>query len=102
MQQAAIHAARRSAAGRRRPGQTITILAVGFLALDGVLLLMAGFWSGRVVLLVWGGVFGLAAAAVFLYWRRYLRQLREISEGLEARLRELMQMQEDVGGPDDR
>jgi membrane protein implicated in regulation of membrane protease activity len=65
---------------------------VGFLALDGALLIMAGMWTGRPALLVWGAVFGLGAVAVFWYWRRYLRQLREIQQGLEARFRELMEM----------
>ncbi len=65
---------------------------MGFLALDGALLIMAGMWARRPWLLAWGVVLGVAAVAVFLYWRRYVRQLREIQEGLEARFRELMEL----------
>jgi len=68
---------------------------VGFLALDGALLVMAGLWAGRPGLLVGGAVFGAAAVAVYSYWRRYLRQLREIQEGLETRFRELMELSGD-------
>ena len=73
---------------------------MGFLALDGALLLMAGVWLQRIGFVVWGLVFVLGAVAVFFYWRRYLRRLREISEGLESRFRELMELRGDLPGPE--
>ncbi len=72
---------------------------MGFLALDGALLLMAGVWLRRIGFVAWGLVFVLGAVAVFFYWRRYLRHLNEISEGLESRFRELMELTGDVPGP---
>ncbi len=66
---------------------------MGFLALDGALLFLAGMWSGRVGLVLWGVGFALGAVAVLLYWRRYLRQLRELNAGLEARFRELQELE---------
>ncbi len=72
---------------------------MGFLALDGALLLMAGVWFRRIGLVAWGLVFALAAVAVFFYWRRYQQHLREINEGLESRFRELMELTGDVPGP---
>ena len=64
--------------------------------LDGALLTMAGVWSGRFGLILWGIAFGAAAAGVFYYWRHHLRRLREINKGLEARFRELMEMKGDL------
>ncbi|MCH6547813.1 MAG: hypothetical protein IH798_05140 [Gemmatimonadetes bacterium] len=78
------------------------MLAVGFLALDGALLLMAGIWLRRIGLVAWGVVFALGAVAVFFYWRRYQQHLREINEGLESRFRELMELQADHGKSDGR
>ena len=60
--------------------------------LDGALLAMAGVWSGRLGLILWGIAFAAGAGAVFYSWRRHLRRLREINEGLEARFRELTEM----------
>ncbi len=74
---------------------------MGFLGLDGALLLMAGLWSGRFGLIAWGLAFVLGAMAVFFYWRRYLRHLHEISEGLESRFRELMELTGDVPNPNE-
>ena len=87
-----IRSTRRGGSARTQPGRTITVLAVGFLVLDGALLTMAGVWSGRFGLILWGVGFGAAAAGVFYYWRRHLRRLREINKALEARFRELMEM----------
>ncbi len=75
---------------------------MGFLALDGALLLMAGIWLRRIGLVAWGIVFAMGAVAVFLYWRRYQQHLREINEGLESRFRELMELQADHGKSDGR
>jgi hypothetical protein len=76
----------------RRPSRVITTLAAGFLALDGVLLVLAGLWSERIGLMVWGVVFGAGAVAVVFYWRRYLRRLRELDAEIAARFRELEQL----------
>ncbi len=57
---------------------------------------MAGMWTGRVGLVAWGLVFVLGAVAVFSYWRRYLRQLRELNKGLESRFQELMELSGDL------
>ena len=77
---------------RRRPGRTITVLAAGFLALDGALLLLAGIWSGRLDLVLWGSAFAAGAIGVVFYWRHYLRQLRALGMGLEARFRDLQKL----------
>jgi hypothetical protein len=62
----------------RARGRTLTVLAVGCLALDGILLLLAGYWGRRVGLLL-GGLVCLLAGILVLGWRRrYLRALREI------------------------
>ncbi len=78
-----------------RPGRTITVVAVGFLALDGALLTIAGLWLGRVGLVSWGVGLGAAAVAVVLYWRRHLGQLRALDVGLEDRFRELQELEAD-------
>ncbi len=59
--------------------RTLTLVAVGFLALDGVALLGVGLWSGRVALLVAGAGLLLAVGLVLLFWRRHLRRLDEIA-----------------------
>ena len=79
-----------------RPGRTITVVAVGFLALDCALLTLAGLWSGRVGLVWWGVGLGAAAVAVVFYWRRYLGQLRALRVGLEDRFRELQELEADL------
>lgn len=62
-----------------RGGRGLTILAVGFLALDALLLGWSGWWTGRMELLLIGGVLLLAAAGVLLLWRRQRRRLTEIA-----------------------
>ncbi len=58
----------------------LTLLAFGFLAIDAVLLTLAGLWSDRVVLVVLGVVFAVAALAVLLYWRAHKKQIEEIAK----------------------
>ncbi len=77
---------------RRRPGRTMTVVAAGFLALDGALLLLAGVWSGRLDLVLWGSAFVAGAVGVVFYWRHYLRQLRALGVGLEERFRDLQEL----------
>ena len=59
--------------------RTLTLVAVGFLALDGAALVGAGLWSGRAGLLVAGAGLLLAVGLVLLFWRRHLRRLDEIA-----------------------
>jgi hypothetical protein len=58
----------------------LTIVAVGALTLDGVLLLLAGLWSRRPILLVLGAVLLALAIGVHLLWRRQVRVLAEIAQ----------------------
>ena len=78
---------------QRTPGRTITILAVGFLGLDGVLLMLAGLWSARMGLVVWGVIFSLGAGLVVRYWKRYVRTLEELGQDLQTRFQELHQIE---------
>lgn len=68
-----------------RGGRALTILAAGFLALDAVLLFLAGAWTGRRELSLWGVVFAAATVAVALLWKRYLRNLLDLDEARAAR-----------------
>jgi Tfp pilus assembly protein PilO len=68
---------------RARPSSAsrpLTLLAFGFLAIDAILLMLAGLWSDRVVLVILGVVFAVAAIGVLLYWRAHQRQLEEIAK----------------------
>lgn len=59
----------------------LTTFAVGFLLLDGVLLVWAGLELHRLGLLLWGVACGGASLFVVLLWRRHRRNLAELSEG---------------------
>jgi hypothetical protein len=59
--------------------RTLTLVAVGFLALDGAALVGVGLWSGRLGLLVGGAGLLLAVGLVLIFWRRHLRRLDEIA-----------------------
>ena len=61
-------------------GRVLTIVAVGVLSLDGALLLAAGLWSHRPILLAPGAVLLALALGVHLLWRRQLRVLAEIAQ----------------------
>lgn len=77
---------------RRVPHRALTIFAVGFLALDALLLLYAGLALGRPALTVGGVVCALAAVLVVLGWRRYRRVLTE----LEAARRDMKAEMESI------
>ena len=79
-----------------RTSRTLTVLAVGFLLLDGVLLLLAAMWSRRVSLALWGIVFVLGDAGVGVYWRYHTRRLSELRQALQAEAMELMRLQRDI------
>ena len=59
-------------------GRVLTVLAVGFLVLDGFLLALAGLWLHRATLMVVGAGLVLAGGLVVMYWRRHRRRLAEI------------------------
>ena len=63
-----------------RRGRALTIIAVGVLSLDGVLLLAAGLWSHRSILLAMGAVMLVLAVGVYFLWRRQVRVLDEIAQ----------------------
>jgi len=66
----------------------MTTFAVGMLALDAVLLLLAGIWLGRPWLFVPAGFCVLAAAGTVMLWRRYRRRVRDLAGLIEARRNE--------------
>jgi hypothetical protein len=70
-----------TAAGR---GRALVILAVGCLALDGVLLFLAGYWGRRPGLLGLGAGFAIAAILVIGLRRRQLRAMREVDAARRA------------------
>lgn len=74
---------------RRHAARAVTVLAIGLLLLDAVLLALAGVWAGRPWLIVWGALFGAGAVGVLVLRRRHLRRLAELAEaraGLRAEL----------------
>lgn len=79
-----------------RTSGVITLFAVGFLALDGVLLALAGIWAQKPGLVAWGAVFGIGALAVVFSWRRYQRQIRELHQAIATREMELLAMQREI------
>ncbi len=74
----------------------LTVLAVGFLLLDGVLLLFAGVWSQRFGLIFLGLGFCAAAIGTAFYWRRHVRQMKQLREELDARRREFEQLRQEI------
>jgi hypothetical protein len=61
-------------------GRALTVVAVGFLLLDGVLLLGAGLWGRQASALI-GGVLCLGAAGGVLWlWRRHQQAVTELAQ----------------------
>ncbi|MBI2401195.1 MAG: hypothetical protein HYV20_00330 [Gemmatimonadetes bacterium] len=60
------------------PVRAGVVAAVGFLALDAVLLVLAGAWMDRPALVVWGVVFAALAVVPVILWRRYLRHMDDV------------------------
>ena len=91
----------------RSPGRSriLTILAVGFLALDGVLLFGAWAWSGRAELALIGVLCLAAAFAVLRLWRQYRRAVDEMEaarlavQSEVAALREALEVAPPAGKP---
>jgi hypothetical protein len=64
----------------RVPGRVATVVAVGALGLDGLLLLGAGSWSDSTGLVLGGVTCLLLAGLVLLGWRRHRRIAAELAE----------------------
>jgi hypothetical protein len=75
------------------------ILASGFLALDAVLLVVAGVLLDRWALIAWGVVFGAGAFGVLWWWRRYLRHMAELREAEAALVMEMEGLRRSAGLP---
>ncbi len=65
---------------RRPPSRALTTFAVGFLALDALLLVYGGLTLGRPPLVVAGAACALGAGLVVLGWRRYRRAMAELDQ----------------------
>lgn len=71
------------------PSRTLTTIAVGFLALDALLLGYAGVALHRASLVIWGAVCAVLAVAVIFGWRRYRRAMEEIAAARREMKREV-------------
>ncbi len=75
------------------PVRAGVVAAVGFLALDAVLLVLAGAWMDRPSLVIWGAVFALLAAVPVILWRRYLKDLDDVRTARRAMAEEARHLQ---------
>ena len=83
----------------RGPVRAGVVAAVGFLALDAVLLVLAGAWMERPSLVIWGAVFGLLAAVPVMLWRRYLKDLDDVHAARRAMAEEVRHLQQVLRDP---
>jgi hypothetical protein len=67
-----------------RGGRALTIIAVGFLLLDALLLAYAGLKTSRLILVGTAAVLGLVAWGVLLLWKRQRARLDEIGQARQA------------------
>jgi hypothetical protein len=64
----------------KAPGRALATLAVGFLALDAILLVIAGVATGRGAFFLGAGACALAGVLVVLVWRRFRRALADLED----------------------
>jgi|GEM_PF-702112 len=69
------------------------VAAVGFLALDAVLLAWAGWWTRRPALVVWGVLLAALIAVPLRLWRRYRRSMDEVQAARRAMAQEVRHLQ---------
>jgi hypothetical protein len=65
-------------------GRTLTILASGFLALDGLLLGLSGWWARSLPRMGAGLALLAAAGAVMFFWKKQRARLEEIADARAA------------------
>jgi hypothetical protein len=73
----------------------MTILAVGLLLLDGVLLVIAAYYLRSWGMALLGGLLIFMSLGVLLYYRRYARAIAEVQQAkhaLQAELAELRRL----------
>lgn len=75
------------------------VAAVGCVALDAVLLMLAGAWMDRPALVIWGGGFGLLAVVPVILWRRYLTRLGEVRTARRAMAEEIRHLRTTLREP---
>ena len=86
------------------PSRTATTAAVGFLALDALLLVYGGVELHRPWLVLAGAACGLGAALVLLAWRRHRRTLAELEVARREmkrevdEIRQLLKSDQRIGG----
>lgn len=81
------------------PVRAGVVAAVGFLALDAVLLVLAGAWMDRPSLVIWGAMFGVLAAVPVVLWRRYLKHMDDVHAARRAMAEEARHLQTALRGP---
>jgi hypothetical protein len=69
------------------------VAAVGFLALDAVLLAWAGWWTHRPGLVLWGALLACLIAVPVHLWRRYRRHMDEVRAARHAMAQEVHHLQ---------
>jgi membrane protein implicated in regulation of membrane protease activity len=75
-------------------GRAVVTLAVGFLALDAVLLVYAGASTGRWALHVAAVACAAGAVLVISVWRRYRAALHELDDARRAMRAEIQSIRE--------
>ena len=83
---------------RRPPSRVPTTFAVGFLALDALLLVYGGLALGRPSLVVAGAACSLGAGLVVWGWRRYRRAMAELDQARQDMRAELDSIRELLHG----
>jgi hypothetical protein len=83
----------------RGPVRAGVVAAVGFLGLDAVLLVLAGAWTERPSLVIWGAVFGVLAAVPVVLWRRYLKDMDDVRDARRAMADEARRLQAALRDP---
>jgi len=66
----------------------LTTFAGGFLLLDAILLVWAGFELHRFGLILWGVGCAAGAGLVVVFWQRHRRDLADLAEGRQAMRRQ--------------
>lgn len=75
------------------PVRAGVVAAVGFLALDAVLLAWAGWWTHRPALILWGVLLAGLIAVPLRLWRRYRRRMDEVRAARHAMAQEARHLQ---------